>query len=87
MFCNRFQHSNRTHKVFIKQNQLSLMEEKFEFDYDQIEDVLYIYSKADRIEGSLELNQDITIDLDATGSLIGIEIFDFSKKLKLLELE
>lgn len=60
------------------------MKEKYELDYDKTEDVLYIYSKAGKIEGSLELNKDIIIDLDAVGSVIGIEIFNFSNKASLV---
>ncbi|MBI2109543.1 DUF2283 domain-containing protein [Candidatus Woesearchaeota archaeon] len=54
-------------------------------EYDKEADAAYIYLKfpikAKECERTIELNEDIIIDFDKTGKLIGIEILNASKVL------
>lgn len=54
-------------------------------EYDKKADAAYIYLKYpiedNEVKKSLELNENITIDLDSSGKLIGIEILNASKVL------
>jgi len=48
--------------------------------YDQKADALYIKFGGGRIVDSLEVNDGIIIDFGEDGSIIGIEIINFSKR-------
>lgn len=47
----------------------------FEFDYDKEYDVLYIYKSERDVEESIEISEDVVLDLDKEGRVNGIEIF------------
>jgi len=48
---------------------------KYEYDYDDENDVLYIYNSEQGVEESVQISEDIVIDLDKRGLISGIEIF------------
>ncbi len=54
------------------------------FDYDAEDDVLYIQNAIKDIEESVEFSEDIVLDLDKNGNVIGIEIFYASEFFSLL---
>jgi len=60
------------------------MEGLFSVDYDSNEDTLFIYSKKGKTKESIEVSEDIIIDLDKEGDLVGVEVFDAFKFLKTL---
>jgi len=49
--------------------------EKYRFDYDIDDDVLYIQNAVEEVEESVEFSEDIVLDLDKEGRAIGVEIF------------
>ena len=53
----------------------------FKVFYDEEEDILYL-GKEGAEEDTIELSPGVNIELDKSGSLIGIEIFRASKLLK-----
>lgn len=50
-------------------------------EYDSKADALYIWLRKARYEISEELAENVIIDLDKSGRIIGIEILDASKNL------
>lgn len=58
---------------------------KMKLEYDKDADAAYIYLVDDMGEGeavkTIELNDNIILDFDAQGKLIGIEVLDASKIL------
>lgn len=62
-------------------NKINMKE--YKFDYDAEDDVLYIQNAVKEVEESVEFSEDIVIDLDKNGSVIGIEIFYASEFLNL----
>lgn len=59
------------------------MENKFKFDYDAEYDILYIYNAERDVEESVEVSEDIVLDLDKNGNVNGIEIFYASEFFRL----
>ncbi|AEF96334.1 DUF2283 domain-containing protein [Methanotorris igneus] len=55
-------------------------------DYDIENDSLYIYAEGQEYKDSLDLN-DIIIDFNKEGSVMGIEVLDASKKFKLSKFD
>lgn len=53
---------------------------KFKFDYDTENDLLYLYNPKKKSKGSIEFGE-LIIDLEKKGGIAGIEIFDASKYL------
>jgi len=53
----------------------------FRVTYDEKEDILYL-AKEGREEEVVELSPGVNIELDASGSLIGVELFNASTLLK-----
>ena len=53
----------------------------FKVIYDDKEDILYI-AKEGKEEEVVELSPDINVELDSSGELIGIELFNASAILK-----
>jgi len=53
----------------------------FKFDYDKEDDVLYIQNAGKNVEESVEIAEDIVIDLDREGKVVGMEIFYASEFL------
>ena len=55
------------------------------FEYDEDVDAAYIYVdesiKKGQAKDTIELNEDIAVDFDKNGKLIGIEILEASKHL------
>jgi uncharacterized protein YuzE len=51
--------------------------------YDAVSDVLYIQNNLKKVEESVEFSEDIVLDLDSHGNVIGVEIFYASEFLNL----
>ncbi len=60
---------------------------EYRFDYDTEDDVLYIQNAVKEVEESVEFSEDIVLDLDKNGNVIGIEIFYASEFLNLFNKE
>jgi len=58
---------------------------KFVFDYDGKDDVLYIANAGRDVEESIEISEDIVLDLDMEGKIVGVEIFYASELFKLFD--
>ena len=56
----------------------------FAVEYDQDEDILSVYDEKGKTKESLEVAEDLIIDVDNQGDLVGIELFDASKFLSAL---
>jgi len=56
------------------------------FEYDKNVDAAYIYLeyplKNGQVKKTIELNENIVLDFDASNKLLGVEILDASKVLK-----
>ncbi|MBS3092258.1 DUF2283 domain-containing protein [Candidatus Pacearchaeota archaeon] len=57
---------------------------RFDFEYDGISDVLSIFDFNKPIKESIEFNEYLNIDLGKNGEIVGLEIFDVSKFLSVL---
>lgn len=57
---------------------------EYRFNYDKEYDVLYIQNVIKIVEESAEFSEDIVLDLDKNGNVIGIEIFYASEFFNLL---
>lgn len=55
--------------------------ENFRVTYDEKEDILYL-AKEGKEEEVVELSPGVNIELDASGSLIGVELFNASTLFK-----
>ena len=55
----------------------------YRFDYDVEDDVLYIQNTVRDVSESIEFSEDIVLDLDKKGNVIGVEIFYASEFLSL----
>jgi len=53
----------------------------FRVTYDEMEDILYL-AKEGKEEEVVELSPGVNIELDASGSLIGVELFNASTLFK-----
>lgn len=60
---------------------------EFKFDYNKESDVLSIYNYEKKVEESIQVSEDIVLDLDDSGRIIGIEIFYASELFNLLNSE
>ena len=60
---------------------------KFEFFYDKEDDILYIRNALKKVEESVEFSEDIVLDLDNEGRVIGVELFYASELLNLFNKE
>ncbi len=47
----------------------------FKYDYDKEDDVLYICNASKKVQESIEFSEDIVLDLDNEGKVIGVELF------------
>jgi uncharacterized protein YuzE len=54
----------------------------FKFHYDSEHDVLYIQNADKKVEESIEFSEDIVLDLDNKGRVIGVELFYASELFK-----
>ena len=50
-------------------------------EYDQKADAMYIWIRKAKYDVSEELSENVVIDLDKNGRIIGIEVLDASKNL------
>ncbi len=48
--------------------------------YDPAADTLYIRTKDDEVDDSIEVGEGIIVDYNAKGEIIGFEILNFSKR-------
>jgi len=55
--------------------------EDFKIFYDEVEDILYLAREGEE-EEVLEVSPGVNIELDASGKLIGVEIFKASMRFK-----
>jgi len=55
------------------------------FHYDKKQDILYIVVREGEEEEFIEVAEGISLEIDSEGRVIGIEIFNASKILKLLK--
>lgn len=60
---------------------------EFRFNYDSRSDVLYIQNIIKKVEESVEFSEDIVLDLDKNGVVIGVEIFYASEFFGLFNKE
>ncbi len=56
----------------------------FRFDYDKEDDVLYICNASKKVKESVEFSEDIVLDLDSEGRVIGVELFYASEFFSLV---
>jgi uncharacterized protein YuzE len=60
---------------------------EYRIEYDSVADALYIRVKDEEVFDSLEINENIIIDLNEKHEIIGMEILNFSKtKINLNEI-
>lgn len=59
----------------------------YQFNYDPEDDVLYIRNSMKEVEESVEVSEDIVLDLDKKGMVVGIEIFYASEFFNLFNKE
>ncbi len=55
-------------------------------EYDKDADALYIQLREAYVEDNVEIEEDITVDLDENRHVVGIEILDASRKLSLSDM-
>ncbi len=55
----------------------------YKFHYDKEHDILYIRNALKKVEESVEFSEDIVLDLDDAGSVIGVELFYASELFNL----
>lgn len=51
------------------------MSKKFKWSYDQENDVLYVYDHKKMARESIEVEEDIVVDVDKDNNLVGLQIF------------
>ena len=56
--------------------------DNFKSHYDVEDDVLYIYNADKQVEESIEFSEDIVLDIDENGEVIGLEVFYASEFLQ-----
>jgi len=60
---------------------------EYRIEYDPVADALYIKIKDDKVAYSTEANDNIIVDFNEKGEVVGLEILHFSKsKVNLNEL-
>lgn len=55
-------------------------------EYSKSVDALYIKLREAKVADTRDIEEGVTIDLDANGHIVGIEILDASEKLNIREL-
>ena len=55
----------------------------YKFHYDKEHDILYICNANKKVEESIEFSEDIVLDLDKDGKVIGVELFYATELLNL----
>jgi len=59
----------------------------YKFHYDKEHDILYIQNAIKKVEESVEFSEDIVLDLDKDGKVIGVELFYASELFDLFNKE
>ena len=68
----------------MKKDKIRKLKGKGEFDYDYLEDIIFFKTKNREYDRSIELpNTDIVIDIDKEDFIVGVQIFDASRFLKI----
>lgn len=60
---------------------------EFNFEYDNVSDVLSIFDYNKSVSESVEFNEFLNVDLGKHGEIVGLEIFDVSKFLNVFNKE
>lgn len=55
-------------------------------EYDREADALYVHLRQVPVDDNIDIEEGVTVDLDARGHIVGIEILDASTKLSPEEL-
>lgn len=55
-------------------------------EYDREADALYIHLRQVPVDDNIDIEEGVTVDLDAERHIVGIEILDASKRLSAEEL-
>ena len=53
---------------------------EIKYDYDSLGDSLYIKKSGSKVKNSIEIGDEYVLDIDYNGHIIGVEIFNASKK-------
>jgi len=61
--------------------------DNYKYDYDSMDDVLYIQNSVKKVVESVQFAEDIVLDLDNENKVIGIEIFYASEFFNLFNKE
>ncbi|MDP2925550.1 MAG: DUF2283 domain-containing protein [Nanoarchaeota archaeon] len=59
----------------------------YKFHYDKEDDILYIVNALKKVKESVEFSEDIVLDLDSEGKVIGVELFYASEFFDLFNKE
>jgi len=54
--------------------------------YDKMADAMYIYFKKAKVAKTIKVNNRVLVDVDAKGSMIGIEMLDVSSQIPKKEI-
>lgn len=60
---------------------------EFKFHYDPEHDIFYIRNAEKKVKESVEFSEDIVLDLDEKGSIIGVELFYASELFRAFNKE
>ena len=52
---------------------------KANFEYDNEDDVLYVYNPNSKIKQTIEVEEFLNMDLDKQNNIVGLEFFDLAK--------
>ncbi len=55
-------------------------------EYDSEADALYIQLREAFVDNNIDIEEGVTVDVDKSGHIIGLEILDASKKLSLKDI-
>lgn len=56
-------------------------------DYDKIADALYIYLVRGKINKTVKINDNLLVDVDKKGKVLGIEMLFVSSQMKVKDIE
>ena len=59
-----------------------IAKKQIKYDYDKKEDILFVRFRDDNYEVSEEIGNDIVLDKNKKGEIIGFELFDVLKRLR-----
>ena len=58
------------------------MKKKFSWNYNEEDDVLYLHDSKKKAKESIEIEEDMVIDIDKDNNLVGLEVFYPSELFK-----